>query len=137
ALCKVIWPRERLSARCRHMSGNAVPLLLHHVRRLAAAAAPDDQLLADYLARHDEPAFAALVGRHGPMVLNLCRRILRDPHAAEDASQPPSLARPPRPPATRRRFPLAGGLHGVASRLAVRGRRQRAARARPAGDLAA
>jgi RNA polymerase sigma factor (sigma-70 family) len=116
---------------------NTVPLLLHHVRRLAAAAAPDDQLLADYLARHDETAFAALVGRHGPMVLNLCRRILRDPHAAEDAFQATFLVLAARAPAIRRRVSLAGWLYGVAYRLAVRAKRQRAARARPAGDLAA
>jgi hypothetical protein len=34
-----------------------------------------------------EPAFAALVDRHGPMVLRVCRHVLRDEHAAEDAFQ--------------------------------------------------
>ena len=69
------------------MSGNAVPSLLQHVRRLAADTAPDEQLLADFLAGRGGEPFAALLGRHGPMVLNVCRRILHDAHAAEDVFQ--------------------------------------------------
>src|SRR5262249_42322201 len=124
-------------ARCCRMPRDAVPLLLNHVRRLASAAAPDDQFLADYVARHDEAAFAALVGRHGPMVLNLCRRVLHDSHAAEDVFQATFLVLAERAAAIRRRTSLAGWLHGVAYRLAVRAKRQRARRARPVGDLAA
>src|SRR5436309_10243222 len=71
----------------RSMLRNAVPSLLQHVRRLAAAASSDEQLLADFLSRRSDDAFSALIGRHGPMVLNVCRRILRDAHAAEDVFQ--------------------------------------------------
>ena len=41
---------------------------LRHLRRLVAglgATPPDRDLLHDYLERHDEAAFAALVARHG------------------------------------------------------------------------
>jgi DNA-directed RNA polymerase specialized sigma24 family protein len=34
-----------------------------------------------------ELAFAALVARHGPMILRVCREALRDEHAAQDAFQ--------------------------------------------------
>ena len=34
-----------------------------------------------------ESAFAALVDRHGPMVFRVCREVLRDEHAAQDAFQ--------------------------------------------------
>ena len=34
-----------------------------------------------------ELAFAALVERHGPMVLRVCRNLLQNPHDAEDAFQ--------------------------------------------------
>jgi RNA polymerase sigma factor (sigma-70 family) len=47
----------------------------------------DAQLLERFATGGDEAAFAALVVRHGPMVLSLCRGVLRDEHAAEDAFQ--------------------------------------------------
>ena len=47
----------------------------------------DGQLLERYLTRGDEAAFEALVDLHGPMVLGLCRRVLRDPRDIEDAFQ--------------------------------------------------
>src|SRR5262249_41991118 len=109
----------------RSMSANAVPSLLQHVRRLAAAASSDEQLLADFLARRSDEAFAALLGRHGPMVLNVCRRILHDATAAEDVFQATFLVLADRAGAIRRRASLAGFLHGVAYRLAVRARRRR------------
>jgi RNA polymerase sigma factor (sigma-70 family) len=107
------------------MLANAVPSLLQHVRRLAASASSDEQLLADFLARRSDEAFAALLGRHGPMVLNVCRRILHDAHAAEDVFQATFLVLADRAAAVRRRASLASFLHGVAYRLAVRARRQR------------
>src|SRR5436309_10818584 len=106
----------------RSMLANAVGSLLHHVRRLAATASSDEQLLADFLARRSDEAFAALVGRHGPMVLNVCRRVLHDAHAAEDAFQATFLVLADRAAAVRRRASLAAFLHGVAYRLAVRAR---------------
>jgi RNA polymerase sigma factor (sigma-70 family) len=106
------------------MLANAVPSLLQHVRRLAAVASSDEQLLADFLARRSDDAFSALIGRHGPMVLNVCRRILHDAHAAEDVFQATFLVLADRAGAIRRRASLAGFLHGVAYRLAVRARRR-------------
>jgi RNA polymerase sigma factor (sigma-70 family) len=101
------------------MSGNAVPSLLQHVRRLATA-----RLLADFISHRSEEAFSALLSRHGPMVLNVCRRILQDAHAAEDVFQATFLVLADRAGAIRRRDSLAGFLHGVAYRLAVRARRR-------------
>jgi RNA polymerase sigma factor (sigma-70 family) len=104
------------------MSASAVPSVLQHVRRLAAAASSDDQLLAEFLARRSDEAFAAIVGRHGPMVLNVCRRILHDAHAAEDVFQATFLVLADRAGAIHKRSSLAGFLHGVAYRRAVRAR---------------
>src|SRR3954447_25339784 len=108
----------------RSMSANTVTSLLHHVRRLATAAASDEQLLADFLSRRGDEAFAALIGRHGPMVLNVCRRILHDSHAAEDVFQATFLVLADRAAAIHRPNSLAGFLHAVAYRLAVRARRR-------------
>jgi DNA-directed RNA polymerase specialized sigma24 family protein len=43
--------------------------------------------LQEFAARNDQTAFAALVRRHGPMVLGVCRNILRHAQDAEDAFQ--------------------------------------------------
>jgi RNA polymerase sigma factor (sigma-70 family) len=107
------------------MLGNALPSLLQHVRRLAATASSDEQLLADYLARRSDDAFSALIGRHGPMVLSVSRRILHDAHAAEDVFQATFLVLADRAGAIRCRTSLAGFLHGVAYRLAVRAAKKR------------
>jgi hypothetical protein len=61
-----------------------------YVRRIAAAhlaALPDPPLLERFAWRGDEAAFAALVRRHGPLVLGVCRRVLGDWHAAQDCAQ--------------------------------------------------
>src|SRR6266496_2758196 len=94
----------------RSMLANAALSLLQHVRRLAAAASSDEQLLTDFLARRSDEAFAALIGRHGPMVLNVCRRILHDPHAVEDVFQATFLVLADRAGAIRQRASLAGFL---------------------------
>ncbi len=61
------------------------------IRRLfdggTVAGLGDVELLERFAARGDGPAFASLVARHGPMVLGVCRGVLRDPHDAEDAFQ--------------------------------------------------
>lgn len=48
---------------------------------------PDSHLLEEFVADQDEAAFAALVRRHGGLVRGVCRRILTDPAAADDAFQ--------------------------------------------------
>ena len=58
--------------------------LLQHLRRLIGSPGPsgvtDQQLLRRFLDHRDEAAFELLVWRHGPMVLNVCGRVLRDEH---------------------------------------------------------
>ena len=65
--------------------------LLRHVRGLVPWAvtdsAPDSELLDRFVRCRDESAFAALVARHGPMVLGVCRRALRNADLAEDVAQ--------------------------------------------------
>jgi RNA polymerase sigma factor (sigma-70 family) len=83
----------------------------------------DGQLLEQFLAQHGpaaEAAFAALVAQHGPMVWNVCRSVLADSHAAEDAFQATFLILVRKARSIRRRETLGPWLHGVARRVAVR-----------------
>ncbi len=83
------------------------------------AGLSDAQLLERFLNRGDAAAFEALMGRHGPMVLSVCRAFLRDPHDAEDAVQATFLVLVRNGGAIRRRDALAGWLHEVAHRVAI------------------
>jgi RNA polymerase sigma factor (sigma-70 family) len=87
-------------------------------------ALTDAQLLARFVKGRDEPAFAALVVRHGPMVLGVCRRLVRDAQEAEDAFQATFLVLARKAAVIQRQPLLAGWLYGVAYRVAVRLRGQ-------------
>ena len=63
-----------------------------------------------------EVAFTALVHRHGPMVLRVCRQVVGDQHAAEDAFQATFLVLARRAGAIQRPEMLGNWLHGVALR---------------------
>jgi RNA polymerase sigma factor (sigma-70 family) len=66
-----------------------------------------------------ELAFAALVERHGPMVLRVCQSVLREPHDAQDAFQATFLILVRKAGSIRKRDSLASWLHGVAGRVAA------------------
>jgi RNA polymerase sigma factor (sigma-70 family) len=86
----------------------------------SAADTADAALLARFVAERDEGAFAALVRRHGPMVYGVCRRVLSNPHDAEDAYQATFLILTDRAGSVRRGEALSCWLHGVALRVAGR-----------------
>src|SRR5262249_49532638 len=104
----------------------SVTPLRQMLRRLAAVTVPpgrsDAELLRRFLARRDEAAFAALVARHGPLVLGVCRRSLWDERDAEDAFQATFLVLARKAKSLRRPERLAAWLHSVASRVASRAR---------------
>ena len=102
--------------------------LRHAVLLSANDALSDAQLLESFLTDHDDAAFEALLRRHGPMVLGVCRRILRDPHDAEDAFQATFLVLVRKAGSLRSRALLAQWLYGVAYRTAMKARAMNAKR---------
>ena len=69
-----------------------------------------------------EAAFATLVARHGPMVLGVCRRMVRDEHLAADAYQAVFLILARKARAVRVGDSLGRWLYGVSVRVARRAR---------------
>src|SRR5262249_12532660 len=125
------------------MPPTSLSAVVRQVRKLAApgdlAAAPDSDLLARFRASGDEAAFAALVRRHGPLVMGVCRRVLRHHQDAEDAFQATFLLLARKAASIRRQGALASWLYCVARRVARDARRtavRRQARERRATNMA-
>jgi RNA polymerase sigma factor (sigma-70 family) len=106
--------------------------LLRHLRTLldapALARRTDRELLDAFATRRDEAAFAALVRRHGPMVLNVCRHVLRHEQDAEDAFQATFLVLARKAASLGSVVSIVGWLHGVAHRTALSARKSAARR---------
>jgi RNA polymerase sigma factor (sigma-70 family) len=124
------------------MAGAPLSAVLHH---LSGAASPhalgdatDAELLERFVARREEAAFAALLRRHGPMVLAAGRRAGGRAEDAEDVFQATFLILARRAAAIRKRASLGSWLYGVAHRLALRARTRdtrRKAYERKAGSM--
>src|SRR5579884_1690433 len=120
--------------------------VVQHLRKTLlqqdGAGLTDGQLLGRFIEQRDEAAAAALVRRHGPMVWGVCRRVLGNPHDAEDAFQATFLVLARKAAAIRNGESVSAWLHGVA-RYAARKmrveaeRRSRRERQRPAAGNAA
>jgi RNA polymerase sigma factor (sigma-70 family) len=123
------------------MTPRAIASLLPHLEGLLVRGRDgrgDAELLEGFLARRDEAAFAALLRRHGPMVLAVCRRLLHDPGDADDAFQATFLVLVRKARSIRRPERLGAWLYGVAHRTALKARTARARRRRlehPLPDL--
>ncbi|MBX9624168.1 MAG: sigma-70 family RNA polymerase sigma factor [Gemmataceae bacterium] len=105
--------------------------LLKHVRRLAAGAdASDAGLLRRFAAAADPEVFAELVRRHGPAVLGVCRRVLRNDADADDAFQAAFLVLARRAGSVRGGGVVGSWLYGVARHVAIRLRDKTARRQR-------
>ncbi len=99
---------------------------MRHVRTLleagTAVGLTEGQLLERFASGGDEVAFEALLTRHGPTVLGVCRRVLRDPNDVEDAFQATFLILVRKANSIRRPELLGNWLFGVAFRVSSRAR---------------
>src|SRR5262249_53550149 len=117
-----------------------------HIRKLVAVNASDPsadpELLRRFAGERDEAAFAALVRRHGPLVLAVCRRVLHNEHDAEDAFQATFLILAKKAGSLHWHASIANWLYLVAYRVALRAKveavrrraRENSAANRPVAD---
>jgi RNA polymerase sigma factor (sigma-70 family) len=114
------------------------PLVRVVIAAATGASATDAELLTRFIDHRDEAAFAALVHRHGSMVLGVCRRLLPNEADAEDVFQATFLVLALKAASVAPREMVAGWLHGVVRQVALRARRantRRAARERQVAVL--
>jgi RNA polymerase sigma factor (sigma-70 family) len=84
----------------------------------------DIQLLQRFVTANDAEAFRALIDRHGPMVLSVCRSVLREQHDVEDAFQSTFLVFARRAGTIKHAETIGPWLHRVAYRVAHKSRRK-------------
>jgi RNA polymerase sigma factor (sigma-70 family) len=100
--------------------------VLRHLQRAAAlgeaAHLSDGQLLDGFVERADPVAFEEIVRRHGPMVLGVCRRLVRHEQDVEDAFQAVFLVLVRKAAGVQPRGKVGNWLYGVACRIARRAR---------------
>jgi len=108
------------------MAGRHFGAVYRRIERIFAtgsvAGLSEGELLERFTTRGDEAAFEAILARHGPMVLGICRQVLRDPNDVEDAFQATFLVLVRKAASLRHRDLLGNWLFGVASRVALRAR---------------
>src|SRR6266404_1043682 len=113
------------------MSSGPLRAVVRHVKRLVGREgerASDRELLGRFATSGDEAAFELLLLRHGPMVLGVCRRLLRHSQDAEDAFQATFLTLVRKAASIGRQEAMAGWLYRVAYRVALRARQTAAQR---------
>jgi RNA polymerase sigma factor (sigma-70 family) len=128
------------------MANHTLNTVLRHLHEFAASPGSgeltDRQLLARFAAQRDEAAFAALIRRHGPLVLGVCGRMLPRPEDAEDAFQATFLVLARKAGSGFWQESVGNWLYGVAWRLSRKARaaevrrqaRERQAAQRPATE---
>src|SRR5437764_13358905 len=108
-----------------NMASTLAKRLIRHEGGLRAEELSDETLLEQFLTGvglDSQEAFRSLVVRHGPMVLGICRHVLNQDQDAEDAFQATFLVLARKGGSIRDRTVLAGWLHAVAYRVAVKAR---------------
>ncbi len=104
------------------MPDEALQTLVRGLRRLAdhsGGGLSDAELLERFISARDQAAFEVLVWRHGPLVLGVCRRLLRQAQDIEDAFQATFLALVRKAGSISKRQAVGSWLYKVAYRVAL------------------
>jgi RNA polymerase sigma factor (sigma-70 family) len=113
--------------------------ILHYLRRVlgnpAAAGVSDADLLRRYVEQRDEAAFELLLWQHAAMVLHVCRQVLGNEQAAEDAFQATFLVLVRKANSISRREALGSWLYRVAHRIALKALAEMRKRTSVEGEL--
>jgi RNA polymerase sigma factor (sigma-70 family) len=113
--------------RVKNMAAVQLRALLQHLRRIVgpggSGGLTDAHLLERFVNERDEAAFEVLVWRHGPMVLSVCRRVLRHEQDAEDAFQATFFTFVRKARAIGKRQSVASWLYKVAFRISLEAKR--------------
>ena len=114
------------------MASNGLNKVVWHLRRAVllkdGAGLADGKLLGNFIEDRDETSFEVLMRRHGPMVLNVCRRILHNQQDAQDAVQTTFLVLVRKANSVVPRELVGNWLHAVARQTAIRMRSRNAKR---------
>ena len=103
------------------MPASQMNTVIQHLHKtLLVQVTPDAQLLENFVNRREEAALEALVRRHGPMVWNVCRRVLRNHQDAEDAFQATFLVFVHKAASIVPREMVGNWLYGVAHQTALK-----------------
>jgi RNA polymerase sigma factor (sigma-70 family) len=116
------------------MAGQRLRQVVHHLHA-SMDAQSDAQLLWQFIDARDETAFAALVRRHGRMVLGVSRRILQHAQDAEDVFQATFLVLARKAHAVVRRETIGTWLYRVAYRTALDAKAMRERRRAQEGQV--
>lgn len=104
------------------MQRNSLATVLDYFQRTIGFDGPgagtDSELLSRFVSKRDETAFTVLVRRHGPMILGVCRRLMRHAQDSEDVFQATFLTLVRKAGSIGKREALASWLHKVAFRIA-------------------
>ena len=97
-------------------------LIAHLVEEHEYTQMTDRELLRRFTKKREEAAFLTLLQRHSTLIQRVCRRTLANAHDAEEVFQATFLVLLEKASALRWRGSIAGWLHEVAHRLALKKR---------------
>ena len=106
----------------KSVSNPIIQLIRQVVEDQSVRQLSDQQAVQQFRDRGDESAFGTILRRHGPMVFDVCRTVLRNEADAEDAFQATFLIFARKAASIHKSASVGSWLHGVAYHTALKAR---------------